>query len=281
MWGNLFSFLFMCTTTRVWVLGQWKKEQLPKFQVDQNPVYDIDSLKQEINKNLLAKADSLVDKLLSCPGIMLSNSQTSIMDGVESRVLMPTLLNNCVVKTKTFQNFALLYLTLLVDLQLWFWIEIPKWKREEAGLHPKYQFQRSQRLYIQVGAAFGSVRYLVKGSSLPVSTVRNSLHSKPSYTKYNQAKFKRMKAFANFKNGIWCIKLAYVDRLAKDNNGVMCLLVRQDLFDRSVDAKGRKTKDSKETVHAFLFMIYKKKNRLKKVWVDKGTEFAGEFKIFC
>ena len=57
-----------------------------------------------------------------------------------------------------------------------------------------------------------------------------------------------MKAFARFKNEIWCMDLAYVDKLAKDNNGVKNLLVRQDLFDRTVDAKGMKTKDSKENV---------------------------------
>ena len=53
--------------------------------------------------------------------------------------------------------------------------------------------------------------------------------------------------------------LAYVDKLAKDNNGVELLLVRQDLFDRTVDAKEMKTKVSKETVGAFLSMITKKK----------------------
>ena len=52
--------------------------------------------------------------------------------------------------------------------------------------------------------------------------------------------------------------LAYVDKLAKDNNGVNYLLVRQDLFDRTVDAKGMKSKTSKETVRAFLSMITKK-----------------------
>ena len=71
--------------------------------------------------------------------------------------------------------------------------------------------------------------------------------------------------------------LAYVDKLAKDNNGVKYLLVRQDLFDRTVDAKGMKTKDSNETVRAFLTMITKK-NPPKKNWVEKGTEFAGELK---
>ena len=52
--------------------------------------------------------------------------------------------------------------------------------------------------------------------------------------------------------------LAYVDKLAKNNNGVKCLLVRQDLFDRTVDAKRKKTKDSKETFRAFLCMNTKK-----------------------
>ena len=89
-----------------------------------------------------------------------------------------------------------------------------------------------------------------------------------------------MKAFARFKNEIWCMDLAYVDNLAKQNNGVKYLLVRQDLFDRNVNAKGLKTKDSKETVRAFLNMITKK-NRLRKVWVYKQAKFAGEFKKLC
>ena len=60
-----------------------------------------------------------------------------------------------------------------------------------------------------------------------------------------------MRAFARFKNEIWCLDLASVDKLSRDNNGVKYLLVRQDLFDRTVDAKGMKTKDSKETLKTF------------------------------
>ena len=41
-----------------------------------------------------------------------------------------------------------------------------------------------------------------------------------------------------------------------------------------------KTKDSQETVKAFSPMITKRK-RPKKIWVDKGTGFAGAFKTFC
>ena len=51
--------------------------------------------------------------------------------------------------------------------------------------------------------------------------------------------------------------LAYVDKLAKENNGVKYLLVRQDLFDRTVNAKRMKPKDSQETLKAFSSMIKK------------------------
>ena len=74
--------------------------------------------------------------------------------------------------------------------------------------------------------------------------------------------------------------LAYIDKLAKENNGVKCLLVRQDLFDRTVNAIGMNTNDSQEFVKSFPSMITKK-NRPKNIWVDKGTEFAGAFKKFC
>ena len=89
-----------------------------------------------------------------------------------------------------------------------------------------------------------------------------------------------MRAFARFRNEIWCMNLAYADKLAKEKNVVKYSLVRQDLFDRTVNAKGMKTKDSQETVKAFSSMITKK-NRPKKIWVDKRTEFAGASKKFC
>ena len=36
-----------------------------------------------MNKKLFSKADSLVDKILSCPRIKLSSSQALILDGVQ------------------------------------------------------------------------------------------------------------------------------------------------------------------------------------------------------
>ena len=126
--------------------------------------------------------------------------------------------------------------------------------------------------FTQGAAAHGSVRNLAKTSILPVSKVRQFLHSKASYTKFTLAarKFKRMRASARFRNENWCMDLAYVDNLAKENNGVKFSLVRQDLFDRNVKAKGMKPKDSQETVEDFSSMNTKR-NRPKKIWVEKGT----------
>ena len=64
------------------------KQELPKYQPSQNPTYQIDALKKEINKKLFSKTDSLVDKILSCPRIKLSNSKTLILDGVETRIFL-------------------------------------------------------------------------------------------------------------------------------------------------------------------------------------------------
>ena len=41
-----------------------------------------------MNKKLFSKADSLVDKILFCPRIKLSNSQTLILDGVETGIFL-------------------------------------------------------------------------------------------------------------------------------------------------------------------------------------------------
>ena len=64
------------------------KQELPKYQPSQNPTYQIDSLKKEINKKLFSKTDSLVDKILSSSHIKLSNSQTLILDVVETGIFL-------------------------------------------------------------------------------------------------------------------------------------------------------------------------------------------------
>ena len=121
---------------------------------------------------------------------------------------------------------------------------MPKLKREEAGSLSKSERQKLQSLYTQGGAAYGSVRILVKASNLSVSKARLFLHSKCSYRKFTLAtrKFKRMKAFARFKNEFWCLDLAYVDKLVKNNNGLKYLQVRQNLFEKNCRCKRNENK---------------------------------------
>ena len=62
------------------------KQDLPKYKAEQPPTYQIDSLNN--NKKLFGKADTLIDKILSCSRIKPSNSQTLVLDGVDTGVLI-------------------------------------------------------------------------------------------------------------------------------------------------------------------------------------------------
>ena len=64
------------------------KQELPKYKAEQPPTYQIDSLNRDINKKLFGRADTLIDKILSCTRIKLSNSQTIFLDGVDTGVLI-------------------------------------------------------------------------------------------------------------------------------------------------------------------------------------------------
>ena len=99
----------------------------------------------------------------------------------------------------------------MVNIQLRFWIKIPKPKREGAGSVSNYERQKLQKPYTQGGAAYGFLLNLLKIRNLPVSKMRHFLHLKPSYTKFTLVKrtFKRTKAFAIFKIEIWCMVLIF------------------------------------------------------------------------
>ena len=64
------------------------KQELSKYKAEQPPTYEIDSLKRDINRKLFGRADSLIDKILSSSRIKISNSQTIILDGVDTGVLI-------------------------------------------------------------------------------------------------------------------------------------------------------------------------------------------------
>ena len=148
------------------------KQELTKYQPSQNPTYQIDSLKKEINKKLFSKADSLVDKILSSPRIKLSNSQTLILDGVETGSFLSDFAQQLRRKNADVPD---IYFTLLdaADISPTL-IANQNAKAKERGSWAlsKSERQKLQRLYTQGGAAYGSVRNLVKASNLSVSKVR-------------------------------------------------------------------------------------------------------------
>ena len=182
-----------------------RKQEVPKYKAEQPPTYQINSLKRDINKKLFGKADSLMDKILSCSLIKHSNSQTIILDGVDTGVLISDFTLHLRRKNADVPD---IYFTLLeaagISRSLWFLTRMPKLKIEEAGSLAKYERRKLQTLYTQGAAAYGSVRILAKVSRLPVSKVTQFLHSKDSYTKFTLAarKLKKMRAFARIKSEI-------------------------------------------------------------------------------
>ena len=67
------------------------KQELPKYKAEQPPTYQIDSLKRDFITRLFGKANILLDRILSCSRIKRLNSQTIILDGVDTPVLISDL----------------------------------------------------------------------------------------------------------------------------------------------------------------------------------------------
>ena len=65
-----------------------RMQELPEYKAEQPPTYQIDSLERDNNNKLFGKADTLMDKILSCSRIILSKMQTKLFDGVDSGVLL-------------------------------------------------------------------------------------------------------------------------------------------------------------------------------------------------
>ena len=222
------SFLNKQNTTKSTTL----KKDLPKYQPQQTPTSQVDSLKKDITKKLFAKADSLVNELLASPRIKLSLSNTIVVDGIDTGVMLHDFAQHLRKKNADVTD---IYFTLLDAADISPSIVLNQNARaKEIGnwTLSKSERQKLRRLYTGP-AAYGSVRNLAEASKRPFSQVRQFLHSKDSYTIFTLAtrKFRRMTAFARYKNEIWCMDLAYVDKLTKDNRGIKYLLVRLDVFD--------------------------------------------------
>ena len=83
---------------------------------------------------------------------------------------------------------------------------------------------------------------------------------KDSHKKYRPATrlFKSFPAFAKQNNEIWCLDLAFMDKLSDSNNGVKFLLVYVDVFSGFVRVQPMKSKYSTGGVVAFKKCYVKK-----------------------
>ena len=78
-----------------------------------------------------------------------------------------------------------------------------------------------------------------QAGNLPVSKVRQILHLK-TFTQNLLRPHKNSgegNLFFRFKNELWSMDPAFVEKLAKDKKDVYISLARQDLFNWTVDAK--------------------------------------------
>ena len=87
-----------------------RKQELPKYKPDQTPTYNKDTLKKEINQQLTTSASPLVNKTLESPRIKVSNSNTLILDGIETGVLLKDFVQRLMRKNVPIPD---IYFTLL------------------------------------------------------------------------------------------------------------------------------------------------------------------------
>ena len=113
---------------------------------------------------------------------------------------------------------------------------MPKKKIEGIGSFSKSENVRLNRLYSRGRALYGSIQNLSKASGLSKKKVEKFLQTKTSYTKFGPPIrcFRILQAFSKYINEIWCMDLAFVDKLACQNMGVKYLLVALDIFSRFV-----------------------------------------------
>ena len=138
-----------------------------------------------------------------------------------------------------------------------------------------------EQFYSRCIAAYGSIDNLQKTTKLPRKKIENCLQSKNAHANYRQVQrnFPRLKVIAYDINEIWSINVAFVHKLAKYNIAGKCLLVAVDGLSRYLRVSPMRSKSAEETARTFKKMIQKQK--LRKVWTDKGTKFKGGFKNLC
>ena len=112
--------------------------------------------------------------------------------------------------------------------------------KAKKKLDPFQNLQKNRQGFHSRGhSAHGTLQNLAKTSKLVFSKFRKFSHPKDSHTKFTLAtrKLKRMRAFTKYTIVIWGVDVAYVDELANDNKAIKSLLVRHDVFDKTIQVR--------------------------------------------
>ena len=193
------------------------------------------------------------------PWFEFSHSDKSWLDNRDTKESIVDLV--CALKQKApiFQTFTLLFLKQLNFLLTLLLTRMPRQKTEELESLSKSEKIRLNRVYSSSRAAYGSIQNLSKASGLSKER-RKFLQTKISYTKFGPiiTRFRRLQAFSKYINEIWCLNLAFLDKLASQNNGVKYLLFAVDIISRFFRVQTRKTEYAKDTSQAFRKTISRK-----------------------
>ena len=129
------------------------KSELPKYKSDQTSTYHRDTLKKENNQQLSTSAYRLLNKTLESPRVKLSNSNTLIVHGIQTRVVLKDFAQRLKRKNVPMPD---IYFTLLDAASITPDIvvnSLAKCNERGACITLKFERQKLERLYKQRFAA--------------------------------------------------------------------------------------------------------------------------------
>jgi len=94
-------------------------------------------------------------------------------------------------------------------------------------------------------------------------------------------KFKRRRVVVHGIDQQWAIDLVDLNKLKRYNNNNRYLFSCIDVFSKYAWVEPMKTKTSAASLKVFKNILRKSGRKPRKIQVDKGTEFKGQFKRFC
>ena len=150
-----------------------------------------------MNKNLFAKADSLVDKVLSSPRIKLSTPNFLILDGTDTGAPLTEFPRTLKRKNTEVPD---IYFTLLDAADITPRLVLNKNAKEKerrSWVPLKIRETKTAEVVQRRLCSLWFSQKLDKGKQTLVSKVQYFLHSKSSYTGFNQAtrKFPKIESF--------------------------------------------------------------------------------------